>query len=244
MSQQDTNPLLTNTQSPWTGIVWVFFLVTLGALLGQLVASMLYSVDTNGMKEATNTALSPKERLLMLQALTASSAFILAPVFYLKIFTRQGIRSLFQWRQSYKLPTILTLGMVLSFMVVDTLLIQWNMTIKLPTWLRAFEAWAQENEAILQRITMLLTDFSSLVDLGVGVLVMGLIPAVGEELLFRGLIQNLIHELTKNIHLAIGVSAFIFSAIHLQFYGLLPRFLLGVLFGYVYWWTRDLLFPI
>jgi membrane protease YdiL (CAAX protease family) len=223
----------------------VFFLVALGAFLGQLTASMLYALSTgDNTIKAIYTALPPKRLLLTLQAITASSAFIVAPLLYLHIFTQQSFSALFQWHQSYVAPILVTLGLVLVFMVVNTWFIQWNMTIQLPAWLSVFEVWAQENEATLQKITALLTSFDSLIELGVGVLVIGIIPAIGEELLFRGLVQNICHKLTHNSHLAIGISAFIFSAIHLQFYGILPRFLLGVLFGYIYWWTKDLLFPI
>lgn len=230
-------------RSPWISLALVFFLVVLGAFLGQSVASLLYSSGTHGVEETINAALSPKQPLLILQATTASGAFIVAPLLYLHIFERQDIRAFFQWRQHYAAPMLTTLGLVLAFMVVDTWVIQWNMAIKLPVWLKTFEIWAQEKEAALQRITVLLTTFRSLPELGVGILVIGVVPAIGEELLFRGLVQNLCHKLTNNIHLAIGISAFAFSAIHLQFYGFVPRFLLGVLFGYIYWWTRDLLFP-
>ena len=244
MSQRHAIFPLTMSQSPWANLALVFFLVALGAFLGQLMAVMLYALGTDdNMAAAIHASLLPKRWLLMLQAITASSAFIAAPLVYLQIFTQQGSRTLFQWRQSYVAPMLMTLGLVLAFMVVDAWLIQWNKAIRLPTWLSAFEVWAQAKEASLQRTTALLTSFDSLTELGIGIVVMGIIPAIGEELLFRGLVQNLCHKLTSNIHPAIGISAFVFSAIHLQFYGFLPRFLLGILFGYMYWWTKDLLFP-
>ncbi len=243
MPQRNTALPLAVNRSPWTSLALVFFLVALGAFVGQLVTSMLYLSSARGVEETMCTTLS-KQPLLVLQATTAASAFIVAPLLYLRIFTQQGIRELFRWRQPYTAPMLVTLGLVLAFMVVDTWFIQWNMALTLPTWLRKFEVWAQEKEAALQRITVLLTTFRSLPELGVGILVIGMIPAVGEELLFRGLVQNIFHQLTNNVHLAIGISAVVFSAIHLQFYGFVPRFLLGMLFGYIYWWTKDLFFPI
>lgn len=244
MPQQPPILLLAPNRPPWLSLVLVVGLVALGAFLGQLVASKLAFSGTEGLEAMRGTALPPKESLLILQAVTASSAFIMAPLFYLRFFAHQGVRIFFPWQQGYAAPILLTLGLVLAFMVVDTWFIQWNMAVKLPPWLRAFEVWAQEKEAALQRLTALLTTFHSLPELGVGMVVIGLLPAVGEELLFRGLVQNLCHKLTHNIHGAIGISAFVFSAIHLQFYGFVPRFLLGGLFGYIYWWTRDLAFPI
>ncbi len=71
-----------------------------------------------------------------------------------------------------------------------------------------------------------------------------LIPAIGEELVFRGLIQPKIYKMSRNVHVAVWLTGFIFSFIHLQFYGLIPRMLLGVLFGYLYAWSGNLWYSI
>ena len=232
------------SRASWSHLALLFSLVTLGALLGKLAASKVFFSGIGSVEDAMKAAIPPKWPLLMVQAIISSSAFIVAPLLYLHVFTQQRVQTLFQWNQRYTIPLLLTLGLVLVFMVVNTWLIQWNTVITFPHWLKTFEIWAQEKEAALQKITTLFTTFRSLEELGGAIVVIGVIPAVGEELLFRGLVQKICHELTDNIHLAIGISAFIFSAIHLQFYGFLPRFLLGALFGYIYWWTKDLLFPI
>ena len=82
------------------------------------------------------------------------------------------------------------------------------------------------------------------IDLLVAMLVIAVLPAIGEELVFRGLIQNELYRGTKNIHVAIWVAAILFSAIHFQFFGFVPRLLLGALFGYLYYWSRNLWIPI
>lgn len=65
-------------------------------------------------------------------------------------------------------------------------------------------------------------------------------PAVGEELLFRAGLQKKLQNIIGNYHVAIWVSAFIFSAFHMQFYGLIPRMCLGALFGYIYVWSGNI----
>ncbi|MCU0318006.1 MAG: CPBP family intramembrane metalloprotease [Amoebophilaceae bacterium] len=244
MPQKHTVPSASASRASWSHLALLFSLVTLGTFLGQLAASAICFSGIGDVGEAMKTAVPPKWPLLMLQAIVSSSAFIVAPLLYLYVFMQQRVQTLFPWNQRYSVPLLLTLGLVLVFMVINTWFIQWNAVITLPHWLKTFEIWAQEKEAALQKITTLLTTFRSLEELGGAIVVIGVIPAIGEELLFRGLVQKICHELTSNIHLAIGISAFIFSAIHLQFYGFLPRFLLGTLFGYIYWWTKDLLFPI
>ena len=196
------------------------------------------------MTVTTYATMAHRKRLLVLQTVVSSSAFIVAPLLHLRLFARQSIRSFFQWKQAYTKPLLTTLGLVATCMAVNIWTVQWNMAVKLPVWLNTFGIWVREMEAVHQKTTTLLTTFSSLQSLVIGIWVMALLPAIGEELLFRGIVQNNFYQLTHNIHFAICSSALLFSMMHLQFYGLLPRLLLGALFGYIYWWTQDLYFPI
>ena len=70
------------------------------------------------------------------------------------------------------------------------------------------------------------------------------LPAIGEELVFRGIIQQKIEEKYRNGHLAIWATAFFFSVMHLQFEGLFPRMILGAVLGYIFYWTRNLWIPV
>nr|WP_256471379.1 CPBP family intramembrane glutamic endopeptidase [Solitalea agri] len=69
---------------------------------------------------------------------------------------------------------------------------------------------------------------------------MAVLPAIGEELLFRGVAQRLFIDTFKNANAGIWVAAIVFSALHFQFYGFLPRMLLGVLFGYLFYWSGNI----
>jgi hypothetical protein len=72
----------------------------------------------------------------------------------------------------------------------------------------------------------------------------GIIPAVGEELLFRGIIQRVLIQWTRNKHLGVWIAAILFSALHFQFYGFVPRALLGVMFGYMLIISGNLWLPV
>lgn len=93
-------------------------------------------------------------------------------------------------------------------------------------------------------MTEFLTEFDSLGRFIIGFVVVAIIPAIGEELIFRGILQNKLEVYFKSAHLAIIVSSLLFSGFHLQFYGFIPRLLLGILFGYLYYWSRSLWYPI
>ena len=72
----------------------------------------------------------------------------------------------------------------------------------------------------------------------------GALTGIGEELTFRGIIQSLVTEKSNNHHIAIWVTAILFSAIHLQFFGFFPRMLLGAFFGYLLVWSGSIWLPI
>jgi membrane protease YdiL (CAAX protease family) len=76
------------------------------------------------------------------------------------------------------------------------------------------------------------------------VFLIAVLAAVGEELLFRGLLLRLLFDKTRNVHAAVWISSVIFSAIHLQFYGFFPRMLLGAYFGYLLWCSKSIWLPI
>lgn len=121
---------------------------------------------------------------------------------------------------------------------------EYNQNMKLPAFIRPLEQFMQEMEQSLAQLTEFLTSFKSPLELLVALVVIAGIAGIGEELIFRGLIQRKIYYASKNPHLAIWLAAFIFSAIHFQFYGFFPRLFLGAMFGYFYFWTGNLWVPI
>jgi membrane protease YdiL (CAAX protease family) len=74
--------------------------------------------------------------------------------------------------------------------------------------------------------------------------IIALVPAVSEEMIFRGICQKIFTNLFKSGHLAIFVTAFLFSALHFQFFGFLPRFILGIVFGYLFFWSGTIWLPV
>jgi len=81
-------------------------------------------------------------------------------------------------------------------------------------------------------------------DLLINLLMIAILPAIGEELIFRGCFQNIFTRWTGNYHWGIWLAAILFSAIHMQFYGFIPRMLLGAMFGYMLVWGRSMWLPI
>jgi len=97
--------------------------------------------------------------------------------------------------------------------------------------------------AQLEEFTLKLVNVHSISDLLFNFLLIAVIAGLGEELFFRGILQKIFSE-WRNAVLAIWLAAFVFSAIHLQFYGFFPRMLLGAFFGYLLYWSGNLWLPI
>lgn len=119
-----------------------------------------------------------------------------------------------------------------------------NKHMQLPDYLKQVEVWMQRSEKNAEIITNAFLAGSDLSTYLFNLFFIGIIPAVGEELMFRGILQRILNDWTKNIHLSIWISAVLFSAMHLQFYGFLPRMLMGALFGYIFFWSDSLWIPI
>ena len=128
-------------------------------------------------------------------------------------------------------------------MGVNAPFIEWNQNLVLPESLAGIEKVLRELEDTLAKTSEFITEFSSLGQLLIGIIVIAIIPGIGEELVFRGLVQNHMFRISKNIHVAIWVSALLFSLFHMQFYGLIPRMLLGALFGYLYYFSGNIIYP-
>jgi len=108
-----------------------------------------------------------------------------------------------------------------------------NRLIPLPAWaIRAEEAAEQQLKTLLTAKN----GFELLFDL----VVVAVIPGIFEEMFFRGVVQRLLIQMTNKPWLGICITAAIFSFMHFEFLGFLPRFFLGVLLGAAYWYSSSL----
>ena len=99
-------------------------------------------------------------------------------------------------------------------------------------------------EALAEQLTNLLLSGDGLMNLLANLLVVAVMAGITEEFLFRGALQRIIGKWTSNHHIVIWTAAIIFSAFHMQFYGFLPRVLLGAYFGYLLYWSRNIWIPV
>jgi len=134
---------------------------------------------------------------------------------------------------------ILLLTYIVSLPVFSWI-IEWNEGMKLPEFMSSIESWMRVNEDKNAETTVRLLSGTGIDVLLLNLLTIGFISAICEELLFRGVILNWLKKTFKNIHVAVFLSAIVFSAIHLQFFGFFPRMLMGIYLGYLFVWTGSI----
>lgn len=218
----------------------------IGPIIGGLLAFVVFEGTAHEFLGGLANATANEDYKLPLFILQGSASFIglfILPALYLKIAEKIDPATLFSSRThvwAWFLAGLITL----SFMPVNSMFIEWNANINFPEFMSGFEAWAKETEEAAAKMTEQLTQFDSFGEFLIGFLVIAVFAALGEELVFRGMIQNMLHKAFGNIHFAIWTAAFLFSLIHMQFFGFVPRLLLGGLFGYLYYWSGNLWLPI
>ena len=221
----------------WKELRIIVLIIFSAFVLVNLVISGYYilsgGISSSGMENLL------EDRVLMLSLNSLSIMIFISPYFYVKKLSNYSIK-IFPINST---PIILVLLSTFLFMILNSGVIEWNKSINFPEFMNSFETWAFNKEKELEKITMFLVSFENNWEFLFGILSIALIPGICEEYLFRGVLQKNFYLISKNIHIAVWLSAFFFSALHLQFYGFFPRMLLGVLFGYIYYWSGNILYP-
>jgi hypothetical protein len=218
--------------------------VVIGPFAGVGVASLLYGSDF--LQHMSNPAAYPgiKYSILLSQGVAATVGLILLPIFYLYQSEHKKLSSFFYNEPAWLVVIPAIAVGVIGVAVAITPVVEWNMHVTFPEWMASFGQWVRSTEELAAGIIKAITSDLTPASFACTFLVVAVIAAVGEELVFRGLIQNEMIRAVRNPHLAIWLTAIFFSAFHLQFLGFVPRILLGAFLGYIYYWSGNLWIPI
>ncbi|TKC03099.1 CPBP family intramembrane glutamic endopeptidase [Pedobacter cryotolerans] len=212
-------------------------------VIGFIICVLIYGLDLiHNMDWITGKDLKYIGALKIL--VTAQQiGFFLVPAIVLAIFEGKKPQRFY----GFKTPKIDLLGIVFLLMLFSVPLMGWineqNMNMHLPKFLSDLEKWMTDKESEAAITTKAILAGTSVGALVINLLVIAVTPAICEELIFRGGLQRTLGRWFKNPHVAIWTSAIIFSTIHFQFFGFFPRMFLGAAFGYIYFWTGSLWYP-
>ncbi|MEO6903737.1 MAG: type II CAAX endopeptidase family protein [Bacteroidia bacterium] len=178
--------------------------------------------------------------LKILQVASVVLIFIVPAVLFAIYSTKQGISYLgVSTRPLLKTLLIGGIGMLLAMPLINWLA-EINQHMHLPASFSAIETWMRNSEDKATEFTQAFTKGTSISTLILNLFVMAFMAALSEELFFRGILQKLLIECFKNKHVGVWIGAILFSAFHMQFYGFLPRMLMGAYLGYLFVWSGSI----
>jgi len=234
---------------PFLKIIVLFLLSFLGVtvfiLMGSGLIKVLYGVSFITNPDVISDYSDPNmvnvnRVLLLFQHL---GMFIMPAIAFGMLVSTQWPRRL--GFNKTRTPLVLAAVIMIVFALPLINVLAWlNEQIVFPEFLGGLEQLFTGMEDSAAKLTKALTEQTSPIVLFANILTIALIPALGEEMIFRGALIPILKKWTRSVHWGVWISAILFSAMHLQFYGFLPRMLLGAVLGYLFVWSGSIWVPV
>lgn len=241
---------MNNIQGKFSNLLVLTGISLLSGLVFSFIAifavSLIFNVSVSEVSSSldgltNNSEINQAKVILFFNSV---GLFIIPALLFCKI-KKQSFVQFFQFRNNKTLLQIPVLILLLILcMPVINFASELNSYLQLPSFLGGLEEWMKNAEDSAMRVTKAFLEMNGIKALSLNIILIGVLPAIGEELFFRGVVQQTLTKNSKNPHIGIWTAAIIFSAIHFQFYGFLPRMLLGAYFGYLYYWSKNIWLPI
>jgi len=232
--------------SSWTQLIFLCLFVFVGFIFASLFIGVIAAVhslkngtlgDAMSLMQSTNflriSQFASVIFLFLIPALLCAYLYNNKPIDYLKLNRRLDAKF-----------TFVSVALIFITQPLISFTSHLNQKMKLPSFMSGIEQWMQSMEKSAAETMEILMMGDTVTTLIINLIIVAVMAAIAEELFFRGVIQQIFNKITRNHHVAIWVTAVIFSAIHLQFYGFFPRLLLGALLGYLFVWSKNLWVPI
>lgn len=226
----DNNKLILNFKSR----IGIFLCL---AIIGMVISGIFAFIITSFWGQSTST--------LRISTILQNVFFFITPAIITALFITKLPADFLQLRKTPSFKSILlTTTIILLSIPAMNFIIHCNESIVLPDALSGLEKSLKALEDSNKEQINILLGEPTIGSLIMSVLIIGLLTGLGEELFFRGALQNIFRTRPMNPHSAIWITAIIFSTLHFQFYGFIPRVLLGAFFGYLILWSGSIWLPI
>lgn len=210
-----------------------------------IAGKFLYGIDFSVLDKPA-ASLSTRDIAFMKYLLIVQdiSLMVIPSIIILKLMKPESEEKL----TGFRIPKVkeISLVVILAFCLfpITSFTGQINAAMHLPDWLSGVEQWMIRQEDKSDNLIESLIAAKELPVMVLNLFLIAVLPAVGEELIFRGVFQKIFYNLFRSGHLAIWFSAILFSALHFQFFGFIPRLILGLVFGYLFFWSGSLWMPV
>lgn len=219
-------------------LVFAGFAYSIAVYTSKAIFGIDYLANPSLLTDFTNP--SNLNALKYIQALTSAGIFIYPAWYFCKALHQTPAEFLKLNRRITFSEIALSITIVLAAMPFVSWLVYANGFLKLPASMAGLELELKAAEELATKFTQAFIQADTLDVLWINLLVIAVLPAIGEEFLFRGVLQNFVRLTTGKKHFAVWMIAIVFSAFHGQFYGFLPRMILGAALGYAYLFTGNL----
>jgi hypothetical protein len=223
-----------------TGCFLVFFAIGMGLSIPIFGSNVVDSLDMDADFADRGTIAALK----FFQVVNQLGVFVVPGILFVFLVNGSVKGYLRLNTRIHRISVIFGSLLVILSLPFNSWLLEMNQAMHLPAFLEGVEDWMRRNEDNATRLTEAFLGTGGIGGLLVNLLMIGVIAAVGEELIFRGILIRLFREWTRNTHVAVLVSSLLFSALHLQFFGFIPRMVLGIILGYLFVWSGSLWVPI
>jgi membrane protease YdiL (CAAX protease family) len=232
-------------QSPFVQVLYLFLFAIIGLVVFAVIGFAIVFF-TSGMDGLRAAAVNDYRDVSAFKILLVSQqiGLFLVPAVLLAVVERKKLPQFYGLAAPKVNLLLLVAVLSICWMPVMGLSNEWNQKMVFPEFLKGIERWMREMEDSMMKTTEAILKMKTISALLVNLFVIAVVPAICEEFIFRGAVQRTIFRIKSNPHVAIWLSAIIFSTIHFQFYGFLPRVLLGAAFGYVYFWTGSIWYAV
>ncbi len=226
-------------------LLLVLFFLIIGLMFAAVLAVPLFGFDLNALSTILDKPDASSLGIIkFFQIIQTLFLFLVPALLAAWLFSTNAMVYL----KADRGASLITLGLIFASLCAAVPLMNFltvlNMRLDLPEWLSGLEYKIKTMEENAGELTELFLAGNTTTDLAVNFLMIAILPALGEEFLFRGVLQRLFTDWTKNSHTGVILAAFLFSFFHFQFYGFLPRFLLGLYFGYLLVWSSSIWVPV
>ncbi len=236
--------------SPWGKLLLLISMIILAALVtslaGLLIGKLYFDVDLITLSGyITNPETDEQVIFIKIYQLINQIGVFFIPVILFAFLVNPSVSGYFNLNKRPNTTNMLIMGVVVfTILPFVNYLGDLNQSMVFPESLGWLEEWMKEKEEQAMSLTEAFLQTNTIFGLLVNLFIVALVPALGEELLFRGALLKLFTNISRNIHIAVFFTSFLFAAIHFQFYGFLPRFFIGLILGYSFVITGNLWVPI
>jgi len=229
----------------WGQFFILMFFVMCGMMIAGALSGVIGYIYTGGdMSAIMNVTSQPYGLLQISQFVSVVLMFIIPPILFAYLFNDNPKTYLKVQSPKSAVFFILTILFMIAILYPVSFTAYYNEKLVLPESMRVIEQWMKTTAELNKKVMETLLANDTVAGIICNLFIIAVMAGIAEELFFRGCLQQIMIKITKNIHAGVWITAVIFSAIHFDIYGFIPRILLGAGLGYIFVWTGNLWYAI